>query len=139
MTEESFIELLLGKGLIKINEEGQYERPWEVEKATRLFAAFKELGRVLNTTSQTPAAIVTEAMKAGMGHNTLEQNFVRMMLNIIETLAEQVEDPETPNKDSCKFTDLRNRSGRVTCYEMVKLFQQEKGEGAQPSQYLGSA
>jgi hypothetical protein len=138
MTESSFIDLLLNKGIIEINDEGDnYKRPWEVEQAKKLLAAFKEIGRVLNTTSQPPAAIVAEAMKAGVGHNTLEQDFMRMMFRIIETLAEQVEEPENHSKEMCKFTDGRNRSGRQTCYTVVKLFEEKFGKGARPS-YLPS-
>lgn len=138
MNKKDFIHYLKKDGTLKLNAEGDdWERPWEIEPAKRLFDAFKEIGNILNSTSHMDATVAARAMSMAVGHPTLEQNFMRMMFGMMEHLATQVEEPENEARQICKFTDHRNRSGRVMCHTLLKMFQEEKGDGAKPSQWLG--
>ncbi len=139
MDKQAFINYLTEKNLFQLNEDGtEYLHPWEVKQTEELFEAFDKIGNALNSSSKVNGEIMMQAMVLATGHRTLEQNFVRMMLLIIETLAEKIENPEDTNQSSCRFTDPRNRSGRQICHELLQLFEEKKGQGAKPSQYLGN-
>lgn len=118
MDANEFVNYLAHKGLIK---------EWEVEQAKKMFNAFSLLSEAVNSTSKLSPEVLKQGFILAMGHRTLEQSGVRVMFQIIEELA--VDDG---------YTDARNKGSREISKLLLELFQDEKGEGAKPSQWLGS-
>lgn len=112
-----------------LQAEKQKIKDWDVENLKKLFQAFDLMSQVVNSTSTLPSEQVTKAFILGMGHRTLEQSGVRLMFQIIETLAQYQKEGQ--------HTDARNEGSRLTCERLVDLFK-EANEGFLPSQGLSS-
>lgn len=118
MKAEEVIDHLVEQGKLK---------DWEVSQATKLFETFDLLSQAVNSTSRLSPEVTATIYKQAMGHPTLEQSGIRLLLGILEATAEDQ-----------GYRGDRNAASRDICQLLVKLFQQEKGDGSKPSQWLPS-